>query len=158
MPFIPTFAYSISQVHQFYRYNLVSQHITPVFSFQYFICSFSSVFSLPLIFLSHASIQEPLGSGTINFAFPHLAEPYSTPCLNFLAFLALKYTTRRSVTPPTIPISKSFEKNSAMDWKTNHSARSWLPSSYRKHYSPAIHATATLSCHKNTLQEYTGDS
>ena len=46
----------------------------------------------------------------MSLAFPHLAEPYSTPCLNFLAFLALKYTTRRSATPPAIPISKSFGK------------------------------------------------
>jgi site-specific DNA recombinase len=46
----------------------------------------------------------------MSLAFSHLAEPYSTPCLNFLAFLALKYTTRRSATPPTIPISKSFSE------------------------------------------------
>lgn len=27
--------------------------------------------------------------GSMSLAFPHLAEPYSTPCRNFLAFLAL---------------------------------------------------------------------
>ena len=46
--------------------------------------------------------------GSISFAFPHLALPYSTPCLNFLAFFALKYTIRRKPTPHATPKSRSI--------------------------------------------------
>ncbi len=44
----------------------------------------------------------------MSLAVPHLAEPYSTPCLNFLALLALKYTTSRKATPHPAPISRSL--------------------------------------------------
>src|SRR5574344_798121 len=59
-----------------------------------FLAYFGS-FGLPDIISRSVCVRRTLFSnaesiyGSMSLAFPHLAEPYSTPCRNFLAFLAL---------------------------------------------------------------------
>ena len=45
--------------------------------------------------------------GAMSFAVPHLAEPYSTPCRNFLAFFILYDTKALKAAAPRIPTAIS---------------------------------------------------
>ena len=54
------------------------------------------------LFLNVGSLK-----GSMSAWVPHLAEPYSLPCLNFFAFFALMYIMSLNAPPISAPIRRS---------------------------------------------------
>ena len=83
--------------HGIFRWNNSVQclpHLLSVTSedwFQYFYVMMNFCFQRKRLWIGFKKLFSNTESiyGSMSLAFPHLAEPYSTPCRNFLTFLAL---------------------------------------------------------------------
>ena len=83
--------------HGIFRWNNSVQclpHLLSVTSedwFQYFYVMMNFCFQRKRLWIGFKKLFSNTESiyGSMSLAFPHLAEPYSTPCRNFLAFFAL---------------------------------------------------------------------
>ena len=85
----------------------------PITSTFLFLAFFGSLGRFDIIRLSvcvRMTLFSNTGSmnGSMSARLPQRAEPYSRFFLNFLAFLPLKYTTSRMITPAAIPTSRSI--------------------------------------------------